>query len=188
MGEPLLQEDRDDAAPRPVPAIARPVFFIVEAANWIASACLLVLAGLVVVDVVGRLFSSPLSSGSDIGAMLMVGLIFFAISGTQVDRDHVSMDALVAAFPLRLQRLADRLSLIVCLVIGCFLTYGTFVAALKSYNVGEMALGALMLPLWPAKATISFGFCLYTLVVFAQLFGVNPSGKRQDAMPPLGAE
>lgn len=173
---------------RSTPLLARPIFFLAEMSGLISSTSLLLLAGLVIVDVVGRAFSAPLSSGSDIGAMLMVALIFFAIAGTQVEKDHVSMDALVAAFPNRLRRLADKASLIVCLVVGGYLAYGTVIAAHRSLLRGEMALGALQLPLWPAKAMIAFGLCLYSLVILAQVFGVNPSGKKQDSFPPEGAE
>lgn len=170
------------------PALTRPLFFLVERVTWLSSISLIVLAGIVIVDVVGRAFHSPLSSGSDIGAMLMVGLIFFAIAGTQVDKDHVSMDALVTLFPKRLQRITERMNLVICLAIGVFLTYGTIKAAIKSFRIGEMALGAMMLPLWPAKTVVAFGLTLYTLVVLAQLLGANPSGKQQDSMPPEGAE
>ena len=168
--------------------LTRPIFALAGASTWISSASLIILAGLVIADVIGRAFNAPLSSGSDIGAMLMVTLIFFAIAGTQVDKDHVSMDALVAAFPPRLKGLADRISLAVCVVVGGYLGYGTILASIKSFDRGEMALGALQLPLWPAKAIIAFGICLYTLVLIAQLLGANPSGKMQDSVPPEGAE
>lgn len=171
-----------------LPVLTRPLFFLVERVTWLSSMSLVILAGIVMLDVIGRAFDSPLSSGSDIGAMLMVGLIFFAIAGTQVDKDHVSMDALVALFPERWQRITERMNLVVCLIVGLFLSYGAIAGALKSYRVGEMALGALMLPLWPAKTVVAFGLVLYTLVVIAQLLGANPSGKKQDSMPPEGAE
>jgi len=180
--------ERGEALDPKTSAFTRPIFFLAERTSWLSSLSLILLAGLVIIDVVGRAFSAPLSSGSDIGAMLMVGLIFFAIAGTQVDKDHVSMDALVALFPERLRRITDKLNLVVCLAVGLFLTYGTIKGAIKSYSVGEMALGALMLPLWPAKTLIAFGLGLYSLVVFAQILGANPSGKEQDSMPPNGAE
>ena len=188
MNEPTRPPEPGDTRRNPVPLLARPVFALAAAGGWISSASLLVLSGIVIADVIGRAFNSPLSSGSDIGAMLMVSLIFFAIAATQVDKDHVSMDALVAAFPPRLKALADRLSLVVCVAVGGYLGYGCVLAAIKSYDRGEMALGALQLPLWPAKAIIAFGICLYTLVLIAQLLGANPSGKVQDSVPPEGAE
>jgi TRAP-type C4-dicarboxylate transport system permease small subunit len=170
------------------PAAARPIFCLVDRVSWLGSAALILLASIVIIDVVGRAFSAPLSSGSDIGAMLMVALIFFAIGGTQVDKDHVSMDALVTLFPERMRRLTDKINLVVCLLLGLFLTYGAVKAGMKSFTSGEMALGALALPLWPAKFVVAFGFLLYSLVVLAQLFGANPSGKTQDSMPPAGTE
>lgn len=173
---------------QPVYALTRPLFALTERVTRLSSLSLVLLALIVIVDVVGRAFSAPLSSGSDIGAMLMVGLIFFAVAGTQVDKDHVSMDALVALFPPRLRRITDRINLAFCLVLALFLTYGTIKAAIKSFVVGEMALGALMLPLWPAKVVIAFGFALYTLIVLAQLLGANPSGREQDSIPPAGSE
>ena len=173
---------------KPGPAFTRPIFWLTERVTALSSISLILLAGIVIADVIGRAFNTPLSSGSDIGAMLMVGLIFFAMAGTQVEYDHVSMDSLVAAFPPRLRRLTDKLSLLVCLAAGLFLTQGAVRAAIKSFNGGEMALGALALPLWPAKTVIAFGLALYSLVVFAQLLGVNPSGKQQDSIPPEGTE
>ena len=182
------EKDRDDPAQRGVPGLLRPILVLADHISWISSACLLALAGVVIVDVVGRSFNAPLSSGSDIGAMLMVGIVFLAISGTQVSKDHVSMDALVSVFPPRLRAIADRLSLLVCLLLGVFLMHGTIKAAIKSFNVGEMALGALRLPLWPAKSIVAFGLGLYTLVLLAQLLGADLRGSKQDSMPPPGTE
>lgn len=178
----------DESEAEQVPSPMRPLFYLVERVTWLSSISLILLASIVIVDVIGRAFSAPLSSGSDIGAMLMVGLIFFAVAGTQVDKDHVSMDALVALFPERWRRITDRMNLVVCLIVGLFLTYGTIMGAIESFQIGEMALGALMLPLWPAKVVVAFGLALYTLVVLAQLLGANPSGKQQDSVPPEGAE
>lgn len=188
MNDQAAIEPTEEATERPLPAFARPIFALAEWSGVLSSISLIALATIVIADVIGRAFDAPLSSGSDIGAMLMVALIFFAIAGTQVDKDHVSMDALVAAFPPRLRRLTDRVNLFVCVLVGGYLGYGTIRAAVKSFNGGEMALGALQLPLWPAKALIAFGICLYTLVLVAQLFGINPSGKKQDSIPPHGAE
>ncbi|WP_173933952.1 TRAP transporter small permease [Chelativorans sp. Marseille-P2723] len=173
---------------RRLPALLRPVLVLADRISWISSICLLTLAGLVIADVIGRSFGSPLSGGSDIGAMLMVSIVFFAMAGTQATKDHVSMDALVSAFPRRLRLVSDRVNLFVCLLIGIFLTNGTVRAAIKSYGIGEMALGGLRLPLWPAKSIVAFGFALYTLVLLAQLLGSNFDDAEPDSVPPHGAD
>ena len=74
---------------KPGPAFTRPIFWLTERVTALSSISLILLAGIVIADVIGRAFNTPLSSGSDIGAMLMVGLIFFAMAGTQVEYDHV---------------------------------------------------------------------------------------------------
>lgn len=154
---------------RPVSPLLRVAYAIAERSSWLSSLALVLLSCIVVIDATGRAFGSPLASGTDIGVMLMVAVVFLALAGAQVSRDHVSMDALVSIFPPRLRRLTNRLNLVVCLVIGIFLAYGTTRTALGSYSSGELALGALMLPLWPAKMIVAIGFILYSIVVLAQL-------------------
>lgn len=188
MSEPTAAQNAEDARWRRLPAVARPVYSLAKGAGYLSSISLIVLAGIVVLDVIMRAMSDPLSGGSDVGAMLMVALIFFAVSGTQVDHDHVSMDALIVLFPRWLRKFTDKASLLVCLVVGSFLTYGGWKLALKSFRSGEMALGAMHLPLWPGKTIVAIGLTLYTLVVLAQLLGADLKPDEHDSMPAPGTD
>lgn len=188
MNDPADIAYRGDTARRRARRVLRPILALADQISWISSICLLTLAGLVIVDVIGRLFNAPLSGGSDIGAMLMVAIIFLAMGGTQVSRNHVSMDALVSAFPRKLRAVSHRMNLIVCLLVGVFLTIGTTQAAFKSFAAGEMALGALRLPLWPAKSIVAFGLGQYSLVLLAQLVGARLDDSEQESVPPPGAD
>lgn len=169
MSDSLDIVREEETHSQPTSPFLRAVYAIAEQSSWISSLALILLSCVVVVDATGRAFGSPLQSGTDIGVMLMVAVVFLALAGAQVSRDHVSMDALISIFPRWLRRLADRLNLLVCLAIGIFLAYGTTEEALASYSSGELALGAMMLPLWPAKMMVAIGFVLYSIVVLAQL-------------------
>lgn len=188
MTDQAAIEPTEEATERPLPAFARPVFAVTEWGARLSSLSLVILAATVVIDVVGRQFSAPLPGGSDIGTMLMVALIFFAMAGTQADNDHVSMDALVVLFPPKLRRVTDKVNLLICFAIGVFMTYGTIKALSKSYISGEVALGAMSLPLWPAKAIVAFGIALYTLVVLCQLLGAEVKPNDHDSMPATGTD
>lgn len=188
MIEQAVIEQTEEASVRPLPALARPIFAVAEWSARLSSVSMIILAVIVVADIIGRAFSAPLSGGSDIGTMLMVGLIFFAVAGTQADNDHVSMDALVVLFPRRLRKLTDRINLLICFGVASFLAYGTVKAAVDSYASGEMALGAMMLPLWPSKAIVAFGLTLYALVILAQFFGAEVKPNDHDSMPAPGTD
>lgn len=188
MSESTTAEAQAQQRWQRLPAVARPVYSMAKGAGYLSSISLVVLAGIVVLDVIMRALSDPLSGGSDIGAMLMVALIFFAVSGTQVDHDHVSMDALIVLFPKWLRKITDKVNLFVCLVVGGFLTYGTWKLALKSFRSGEMALGAMHLPLWPGKTIVAIGLTLYTLVVLAQFLGADLKPDEHDSMPAAGTD
>jgi TRAP-type C4-dicarboxylate transport system permease small subunit len=154
----------------------------------LSSLALVILVGLVVVDVVGRLMSSPLPSGPDIATLLLVALVFLPMAGTQIDGNHVSMDVLVSMLPPWLQNFLHKINLLICAIIGAFLAYGTTKTAIKSYALGEFALGGLQIPLWIGKAMLAFGLTFYTLVVIAQLFGGPGNTGEPDRHSVMGVD
>ncbi len=124
---------------------------------------LILLALVVTADVVARAAGFALVGAAEAGGILLAMLVFLALGHTQALRGHVAIEVLVTMFPPRLRRLADVISLLVCLGIGIVLTDSTARGAWDSYADQEFQFGTIQFPLWPIKAIVALGLGLLSL-------------------------
>lgn len=80
----------------------RLVDFLVDAAAAIAALALVVLMGVVVVDVIGRFFGSPLRGAQDIVKMTFIFIVFGGMAFCDRIGGHVAVDLFESKFPKRL--------------------------------------------------------------------------------------
>ena len=139
---------------------------MVQLSKWIATASG-VLGGLAVIlmmilinlDVFGsNLFQKPLKGTLEIvSTYLMVAVSFLPLMKVEYENSHVSVD-LLARFLEPSTRL--RLTAFSCLITALFfaaMTYAGWNIAVKKFNVGEYAMGARFLPVWPARFMVPLG-------------------------------
>ncbi len=143
---------------------------------------LILLALVVTADVAARAVGIPLVGAAEIGGILLAMLVFLSLGHTQAMRGHVAIEVLVTMFPPRLRRLADVVSLLVCLGIGCVLTDATTRGAWDSYADQEFQFGTIQFPLWPIKSVVALGLGLLTLQFAVQAWhsALILAGRRPD--------
>jgi len=142
----------------------------------------LVLLGVVITaDAASRSFGFALVGASEVGGVLLVCLIFFGISHTQLLRGHVAIEAIVSYMPKHIRCIAEAIALALCLTLTLLITWGTIRGAIDSYVNMEFQYGTMQFPLWPAKAVVALGFGLLALQQIIHLieaigtvFGKNP--------------
>ncbi len=143
---------------------------------------LILLALVVTADVAARAVGIPLVGAAEIGGILLAMLVFLSLGHTQAMRGHVAIEVLVTMFPPRLRRLADIVSLLVCLAIGIVLTDATTRGAWDSYADQEFQFGTIQFPLWPIKSVVALGLGLLTLQFAVQVWhsALILAGRRRD--------
>lgn len=143
---------------------------VVAGAETLAGVSVLLLAAILGLEIALRAVGEPIAGTTELGSLLLVIVIYFALAGTQSVHGHVAMDAVVVRMGPAARRVCFRITLAICLTIGLVLTYTTAKDMLDSYEIGEFQRGTLPYPLWPAKLAVTFGIFLYCVVAASQLF------------------
>lgn len=140
---------------------------IVRPLGLIGTAALLILGIVIFAAVVARQFRISIVGAEETAQLLLVFMVFLAMTVTQSQGGHVRMEALVTLLPPRARKITDVGSLLICLGMSLLILYGTTLDAWAAYRDGEYQYGTVQFPLWPAKAAISAGmlvFCTHLLL------------------------
>lgn len=130
---------------------------------------LFVLVAITTMDVVARyFFRSSVPDTAEISGMLLGICISLALPFTTLKGEQVRFDLVVRMLPARARALADGIALFLATALFVLIAWQTVRRVLYSMSGGEY-IGAMEIPIWPAKAVFAFG-CLLTAVVLATLF------------------
>ena len=142
--------------------------------HWIAMALLLLLMFMTVGDVVGRYLVGiipgfgPVPGTFELTEFMLAVAVLTAIGYTQMKREHISIDLVVAKFPPRLRAVIDTITDFLSLAIFVLVTWQTIKYARLLYVSHDVS-AVLRLPVWPfliVAAVGSFVFCLAMLSTF----------------------
>ncbi len=130
---------------------------------------LFILVVITTLDVVARYaFRSSVPDAAEISGMLLGICISLALPLTVLKDEQVKFDLVVNLLPAAGRLVAE----VVCLLFACALfaliAWQTVKRVLYSMASGEY-IGALEIPIWPAKSVFAFG-CLLTALVLVALF------------------
>ena len=114
----------------------------------------------------------------------LVATVFFGLAYAGTSGSHIAVDLLVS----RLPRWAAKWTMFTAWVLSAgiltWLTYASLQRALDSLSRGELRMGLVSWPLWPARWFIVIGFAAFLLVavvnVISLLRGKLPMGEREE--------
>lgn len=152
----------------------RPVVALVRTSEtlllWVAILTILGVMFFVTAEVVMRYgYNSPIPGHLELSELLLLAIVFLAISYTQRTHGHVGMDLLLDALSPSWRRRADILTLIVsifvCAVVGWFSTKLTY----QMWLYDDVTMTDPYFKTWPWAATIAFGYVQISLRMMVQL-------------------
>ena len=126
----------------------------------IGALALLFLMGVIVVDVIGRAFGSPLYGGHDIVTMFMVVVVFGAMALCDRNGGHIAVDLFERKFSRRFNRIIDIAVAVLGVVIFVALAWATYDSAKLSVML-NLSTNLLNLPKSWFQHVLSI-FCLVT--------------------------
>ncbi len=144
--------------------------------HGIAMVVLLLLMFLTVGDVVGRYMVGvipgfgPIPGSFELTEFMLAVAVLTAIGHTQVKREHISIDLVIARFPPRVRAIIDSVTNFLSLAIFVLVTWQTVKYAQLLYASNDVS-AVLRLPVYPfliVAAIGSFMFCLAMLSTFFQ--------------------
>lgn len=139
---------------------------MVRLSGWLATAsgalggmAVVLMIILINLDVLGaNLFQKPLKGTMEIvSTYLMVAVSFLPMMRVEYENGHIGVDLLMRFFGPSTRL---RLIAVSCLITALFfaaMAYAGWGVAVKKFNVGEYAMGARFLPVWPARFMIPLG-------------------------------
>ena len=150
-----------------------------------------------VIDVVGRYgLNSPLTWSFDlITAYLLVAGFFLAISATQANRQHISIDLIARSLPPRLRATLLAPAFVMAVVFVLVIAWSGTVGFLDAWNKNLVMDGVIPWPRWPTYLLVAVGAGLLglRLIIDCLALVVTAAGGATDRDPftdehPSGAE
>lgn len=139
-------------------------------ARWLALAAafsLVLMMLQTVIDVVmSRVFNSPIEGNMEVVSVYhMVLVVFLPLAMVELRHEHINADLFVQMLSEPLQRLVYVFGCLVSLGFFGTLCYQTWIDAIESLKIGEVLMGSVYVPVWPAKFALPIGFLAMLLVI-----------------------
>lgn len=149
--------------------MVKPLAFTARALAWVGVAAMVALAGVTLVDVVGRtFFQASLPGSAEAVAMLMGIMVFSGLGWTQLQARHVVVDVVVHALSAGVQRALKRISLLVGIAISAVLLWRMALTVAQLWQKGEITM-IWKLPYAPPATLMLIGLALFLIVQLAQV-------------------
>ena len=146
------------------------VYPISKIVNRIASGVLFFMMLLTIADVfLRKVFSQSILGTVEVTEFMMVILLFFAVTQTEILDGHVKVDLIMSRFGERTQALVDTITQLVCFLLFGLFTWSTLVYAAKMRASGEVSQD-LWLPVYPFIYVVALGCALLAFSLLIKSF------------------
>ena len=128
----------------------------------VAIVALVLLLVQTVADVVMRAVAGgPIQGNLEImSAYHMVILTFLPLGLLEMKREHITVDLAVMALGPIARRVVETFAYLVAAAFYALMLYRTSHVAWDAYQIGELLMTAVIVPIWPVKFVLPLGFFL----------------------------
>lgn len=138
--------------------------------GWLLFGMMVVL----IIDVVARVFFSPLHAMVELSVIAMMIIVYLGLSACEEHGDHVQLEFLSAALPPRASSILNGVVAALNVVAILILAYAVILSAIVAFQRNEATMGNVTILLWPVKFIMVVG-----VVAFAIQAIVKPFDKRK---------
>ena len=162
--------------------------FIDKVSIWLArvAAWLFVATGaMLTYEVLARyVFNAPTIWAAELSQLVMMVGFFIALAGTLHSREHISIDILHNALPMKMKRMADTFVLLFIAIFSGIVSWWGFDIAWDSF-INTRSTGTMLnLPNWWIEVFVPVGFflvCLQSFVEIVKIWAGKEWGKAVSA-------
>lgn len=129
-------------------------------------------------------FNSPIPGHLELSELLLLAIVFLAVSYTQRTHGHVGMDLVLDAMSPGLRRRATVLNLAVSIVVCAIIAWFSAKNALQLWEYDDVTMTEPYFRTWPWASTIALGYGLLCLRMIAQLLSIISPDRFPDDTPP----
>ncbi|MEM6711076.1 MAG: TRAP transporter small permease [Pseudomonadota bacterium] len=146
-----------------------------------AALCLCVIAGLVLVQVFGRIvdgvlraFQMPIlgitvPSLNEIAGFLFVAATFLALASTLRMADHIRVSMLIKAVPEAMRRWLEVLVLLAGGTLAAYASYHAVFLVIDSIEFNSVSFGVIPIPLAIPQTALAIGLIVFAISLFDEL-------------------
>ena len=146
---------------------------IAKALTEISSLWLFAIMLLICVDVLLRFFfNKPIPGSLEISEQTVVIITFVCFGYTSMMKRHIRTTAIVDLFPVPVRRVTEYLSRLLMFVLLSFLVWQSTKEAWLSFDMLEIRMGLVPVPIYPTKIAIPIGLFIGWLYYLLGLLGL----------------
>jgi TRAP-type C4-dicarboxylate transport system permease small subunit len=142
----------------------------------VAAACLALIAGLVLAQIVGRVVGVMLPGADDLASYALVATSFLALAYTLKSGGHIRVALLLQRLPARPRRYAELGALAVGSAITLYFVWFAIELTWLSWRFGDMSQGVLPIPLWLPQSVMTMGLIILAIALIDELVLVLKGG------------
>jgi len=136
----------------------------------VASVTLFCMMFLTIADVfLRKVFSSSILGTVEVTEFLMLILVFFALSQTEVLNGHVKVDLVMGRFSERTQAIVDMMTQVICFLLFGLFTSSALVYSEKMREAAEVSQD-LWIPKYPFVYVVVVGCAILSLALLIKFF------------------
>lgn len=148
--------------------------------NYIGTGMLLVLMLMGAFDVIGRyLFNKPITGTLEIGEAFLPSMVFLSWAYTQVLKQQVSVDIVIARFRPRARAITDFVTNFIVLLLFGLMTWQGALVTRAYWERGRLISPVIEWPLAIFQGLIPICAAVTCLVLIAQMIQLLPKMKKE---------
>jgi len=149
--------------------------------TWIGAAALIILVLTTFANVICRyLLRKPLTGAVEISQLFLVVTVFFGVAYTEVRKQHVTFDEVVALFPRRLKAITIGVMYFLVGVYALVTSWQETLLAL-SYMIPRVRVtDVLKIPIAPAMFVIAIGSLLWGIELMLNALSPLAAAQQED--------
>jgi TRAP-type C4-dicarboxylate transport system permease small subunit len=159
-----------------------------RASSAAAAICLCLIAGLVLIQVFGRILDATMRalnlpvagitvpSLNEIAGFLFVAATFLALAATLRKADHIRVSMLIKAVPPGVRRVLEAVVLAIGTVLAAFAAYHAVLQVADSIAFSTVSFGVIPIPLWIPQTALAAGLIVFAIALADELVAVLTTG------------
>jgi TRAP-type C4-dicarboxylate transport system permease small subunit len=168
-------------------SIRKGLHSVIMVFTWIGAAALIILVLTTFANVVGRyLLRMPLTGAVEVSQLFLVVTVFFGVAYTEVRKQHVTFNEVVAFFPRRLRAITIGAMYFLVGVYALVMSWQETLLALSYMIPNVRVTDVLKIPIAPAMFVIAIGSLLWGIELMLNALSPLAAAEHEDIIKQEG--
>jgi TRAP-type transport system small permease protein len=173
----------------PLISIRKGLHSVIMFFTWIGAAGLIILVLMTFANVLGRyLLRKPLTGAVEISQLFLVVTVFFGVAYTEVRKQHVTFDEVVALFPRRLRAFTLGVMYFLVAVYALVTSWQETLLGISYMVPAVRVTDVLKIPIAPAMFVIAIGSLLWGIELMLNALSPLAAAEQEDVKKQEGIE